>query len=113
MTTENTIQPERYVESDEHVPDPTDQYGVVITNGPSISVSDGIDYATPLFREHRIAREGEDPTQDEYFLTDAQRAAAATPEDAAPADEVAEPGEEAPAPAEEPAGAPEGAAPAE
>ena len=74
------LQPDRYLESESHVPNATDQYGVVLTNGAA-NLSDGVQYATPLFREHRLGLEG-DPeiTQDEYYLTPGQREAGLEPE---------------------------------
>jgi len=87
------LQPNRYFEREDFVPNPTDQYGTVLTHGPGVDTTEGMDYGTPLFREHRAAVEGEEPTDDEYYLTRAQRAAAESVEDEEAAEEepVAEP----------------------
>jgi len=76
-----SVQPERYVESEDHVPNPTDQYGQVLTHG-NIDQTQSLEFATPLFRDlHGGSGEEGELTQDEYFLTPGQRAAALTPDD--------------------------------
>jgi hypothetical protein len=70
-----SVQPDRYFESEDHVPDPTSQYGVVLTRG-AINTNEVLDFATPMLRDHRIKLTGDEPTQDEYFLTEGQREAA-------------------------------------
>jgi len=78
---QESVQPERYVESEDYVPNPTDQYGQVLTHG-NIDQSQSMEFATPLFRQmHTGTGEDGELTQDEYFLTPGQRAAALTPDD--------------------------------
>lgn len=86
---ETTVQPERYVEDESFVPDPTDQLGQVLTRG-NVNPADSLEYATPMFRQERggTAEDG-GLTQDEYYLTPAQRAAALTPDDVEEGNEAA------------------------
>ena len=89
--TVDAIQPDRYVENEDFAPDPTAQYGVALTSG-NVNPIDSLEYTTPLYRE---MRGGSDMSDDEYFLTPGQRAAALTEEEAqAAADEQAAAAEE-------------------
>jgi hypothetical protein len=92
---EPVLQPNRYVENEDFVPNPTDQYGQVLTHGPGVDATEGMGYASPLFRQHTASASGKEPTDDEYYLTSAQRAAAVSEEDEAEVE--VEPVQEAPA----------------
>lgn len=86
MTTDTAdqIQPNRYVEDENFIPDPTAQFGVALTRG-NINPTDSLETITPMWREQRG---GADLTDDEYFLTAAQRDAALTDEDLEARDEA-------------------------
>jgi hypothetical protein len=102
--TVDAIQPDRYVENEDFAPDPTAQYGVALTSG-NVNPIDSLEYTTPLYRE---MRGGSDMSDDEYFLTPGQRAAALTEEEAQAAAE-----EQSQAAADEQAAAAEENTPAE
>jgi hypothetical protein len=72
---QESVQPNRYVENESHVPNPTDQYGDVLTRG-NVDTTRQMETATPIFRQHQAAASGEEVSQDGYFLTAQQIEAA-------------------------------------